>query len=508
MGELQRDLQRLSGTTLDAQGAANVWAGTEDLDLVGALNARAGTSGLELAGALHACGGVGDPNGALGGVDSVVEQAVWAIDARFGPVDLVGSADPSPMAGTLLDPADGAVQVVSLRTNESGDGLGNNTGSFLSTPDSVVNSITGDIDIRAFCWSIDDPTNDGFVPQAIKVSKYLGGAPNVYDYLFSILTPEGDLRLSGSGLAASVTASEDLHTRKAYRITRDASSGVVEAFVEDADGSVSTLDGRSWTSLGTTTSDPGDLDDTANSELTFMIGKGIGGWCEIRDGIDGSPVVEMDIARDAPPGLASGDTFTASSGETWTLGEYCGTFAVDRPGWVVGTPGVSADGPFIVADADAIDIGTGDFTVAVVYEPVTLSDGPLDFRQVFAKLNQLTIGTTGVGWGFLDYGPLGGVGFVMNDGGGLESVFTSWDAGVRHVLVATGDRDGNLSLYVDDLTTPAATSDISDTTGTLANTDNLTSTSADPAVLYAAAMWDRVLTADEIRLLPYLMGTT
>lgn len=507
MGELQKDLQRLSGTTLDAQGAANVWAGTENLDLVGALNARAGTSGLELAGALHACGGTGDPNGALGGVDSVVAQAVWAIDARFGPVDLVGEADPTPMAGSLLNSADGAVQVVSLKTNESGDGLGGNTGSYLSTPDSAANSITGDIDIRTFCWSIDDPTNNGIKPQSIKVAKYLGGSPNVFDYVFSILTPEGDARLGGSGLAATVTASESLYDRKAYRITRDATTGDVEAFVGDDDGAVTTADGRKWTSLGTTTSDPGALDDTANSVLTFMVAKGVGGWCQVYDGIDGTLVVDMDVARDATAGLTSGETFTAESGETWTVGEACGTFAVDRPGWVVGTPGVSADGPFIVADADAIDIGTGDFTVAVVYEPVTLSDGPLDFRQVFAKLNALTIGTTGVGWGFLDYGPLGGVGFVMNDGGGLESVFTSWDAGVRHVLVATGDRDGNLSLYVDDLTTPAATTDISDTTGTLANTDNLTSTSDDPAVLYAAAIWDRVLTADDLRLLPYLMGT-
>lgn len=42
MSDLQKELQRLSGTTLDAQGAANVWAGTTGLDLVGALNTKAG----------------------------------------------------------------------------------------------------------------------------------------------------------------------------------------------------------------------------------------------------------------------------------------------------------------------------------------------------------------------------------------------------------------------------------------------------------------------------------
>lgn len=53
---LQAALQRLSTTTLDAQGAANAWAGTTSLDLVGALNAKNGTSGLELAGVLAALG--------------------------------------------------------------------------------------------------------------------------------------------------------------------------------------------------------------------------------------------------------------------------------------------------------------------------------------------------------------------------------------------------------------------------------------------------------------------
>jgi hypothetical protein len=41
---LQSALQRLSGTKLDAQGAANVWAGTTGLDLLGALNTKAGNA--------------------------------------------------------------------------------------------------------------------------------------------------------------------------------------------------------------------------------------------------------------------------------------------------------------------------------------------------------------------------------------------------------------------------------------------------------------------------------
>jgi len=55
--ELAHALQRVSGTTLDPQGAANAWAGTSGLELVGALNAKAGTSGVELLGVLNILAG-------------------------------------------------------------------------------------------------------------------------------------------------------------------------------------------------------------------------------------------------------------------------------------------------------------------------------------------------------------------------------------------------------------------------------------------------------------------
>lgn len=47
---LNRVTDKLVGNvpTLDAQGAANVWAGTSGLDLLGALNFKAGTNGLGL----------------------------------------------------------------------------------------------------------------------------------------------------------------------------------------------------------------------------------------------------------------------------------------------------------------------------------------------------------------------------------------------------------------------------------------------------------------------------
>lgn len=54
---LQESLQRLSATSLDAQGAANVWAGTSGLDLLSALNYKAGTTGIELQGVLNVLAG-------------------------------------------------------------------------------------------------------------------------------------------------------------------------------------------------------------------------------------------------------------------------------------------------------------------------------------------------------------------------------------------------------------------------------------------------------------------
>lgn len=48
MTTLQKELQRLSGTTRDIVGAANAWAGTTGLDVTGALNVKAGNTSPNL----------------------------------------------------------------------------------------------------------------------------------------------------------------------------------------------------------------------------------------------------------------------------------------------------------------------------------------------------------------------------------------------------------------------------------------------------------------------------
>lgn len=70
------------------------------------------------------------------------------------------------------------------------------------------------------------------------------------------------------------------------------------------------------------------------------------------------------------------------------------------------------------------------------------------------------------------------------------------------MLVATGDRDGLVSFYLDDMTTPAATADLS-AAGTLTNTDAVGALPpSDLLQIGAWAKWDRVLTAGELAVLP------
>lgn len=53
--ELQHALRRVSSTTLDAQAAANAWAGTTGLDLLGALNTKAGNARGSWVGLVAVC---------------------------------------------------------------------------------------------------------------------------------------------------------------------------------------------------------------------------------------------------------------------------------------------------------------------------------------------------------------------------------------------------------------------------------------------------------------------
>lgn len=96
MGELPAELRRLSGTTYDAAGAANAWAGTSGLELVGALNAKAGTVGLELNGVLNRLAGTTGlgTNAAVSAITGSATVLVSDTFTRASPGDgTLGTAD-------------------------------------------------------------------------------------------------------------------------------------------------------------------------------------------------------------------------------------------------------------------------------------------------------------------------------------------------------------------------------------------------------------------------------
>jgi hypothetical protein len=100
--ELTAELQRLSGTTLSAQGAANAWAGTTGLSLQGALNAKAGTTGLGIQGALNSIAGT-TGLGVNGSSSSISASTTWTstvVSRHRGPFASVNLA--ATVGGTAM----------------------------------------------------------------------------------------------------------------------------------------------------------------------------------------------------------------------------------------------------------------------------------------------------------------------------------------------------------------------------------------------------------------------
>jgi hypothetical protein len=274
--ELQAELQRLSGTTLDAQGAANVWAGTTGLDLVAALNVKAGTTGLGLNAALKAISGTTlDGNGSLVDYSDVVLTTVM----RIG-------------------------------------GGGGDTGPFFSTPDSAAASVTGDIDIRAklkpLFWD-----GDGWDQQIIRKT-------GSYQML---ITSDGAIKLlcTAAGGAANIESTAPIgltnNTVGYVRATRVAATNVNTYYTS--------TNGSSWNQLGDVV-DPatdwdGDIIDTANAvgvgdiaNLNMIFADTDLYWVEVRNGIDGPVVVHFDPSAVEPSGVRTPGTFVSPTGETWT----------------------------------------------------------------------------------------------------------------------------------------------------------------------------------------------
>jgi hypothetical protein len=195
-----------------------------------------------------------------------------------------------------------------------------------STPDSVANSVTGDIDIRVKV-AMDDWTPAAVVDCLItKIASV-----TQISYLFRV-DSSGKLRLTWSSNGTSVTADRDLLSTVAtgfvdgslhwVRTTLDVDNGAAGSSAKF----YTSDDGVAWVQLGATVNSivTSIFDSTSQVEIgtqqlgtTFpMHGKIF--YAEIRDGIDGGVVLTFD----PEDGLSGALSFDSSrTGETYTINQ-------------------------------------------------------------------------------------------------------------------------------------------------------------------------------------------
>lgn len=362
---IQWHLNRLACTlansvpTLDAQGAANVWADTtsEDLALLGALNRRAGYTDRRqfkalqgAANAIAGTAGLGVP-AALAQIPDAQStllsaEAYWDANRSGTSGQSVANAG---TAGALLP-----LTVGSTTGADSNDPLflakavsdpayvylpGVN-GNYLSVPSSAPLQITGDIDLRAYA------AMDTWVPSA---STYLlrrdDGDPNRHFRLTVETTgkimltyyPTGSVAsavYATSSVATGITAGAAKWVRATLTVNNGASGSDVKFYLSD--------DGVTWTQLGTTVTTAGAFTFPAITAALYVSynGGALAGKVyrtQILNGINGTTVLDVDTSV-----LTSGSatSFAAKTGQTVTINRSTSgrkSVAVVAPVWLFGT---------------------------------------------------------------------------------------------------------------------------------------------------------------------------
>ncbi len=206
--------------------------------------------------------------------------------------------------------------------------LNGSSGNYASTPDSVANSVTGDIDLRAHVALAD------WTPSAPNV--IIAKAGSWYSYQFYVnnsgslvlmTSANGTSWISATSTATpSISDGQDLWI-KATRDVDNGSSGNTTQFFTSTDGS-------SWTQLGSNVVNSGTT-SIYNSTDSVEVGSDFGGCCnnltgkvyyaDIRNGIGSAASVTFD------PLLASSSstTWTAATGEVWTINRSGSTSPAD-----------------------------------------------------------------------------------------------------------------------------------------------------------------------------------
>ena len=187
-------------------------------------------------------------------------------------------------------------------------------GTYVSTPDSVAASVTGDIDIRVKAALTDwTPAAENWL-----VGKIAGSGVRSYDMYVAATSGLLVLRASIDGTSVPQWNSTVAPTVSDggvlwVRGCRVASTGAVTFYTS--------TDGDTWTQLGTVVAGTSGAIFDSTSVLT--VGSNIGGatptsgkiyQTQIYNGINGTLAVDFDASR-----YAGGTTLAGSTGETWTL---------------------------------------------------------------------------------------------------------------------------------------------------------------------------------------------
>ena len=168
--------------------------------------------------------------------------------------------------------------------------------------------------------------------------------------------------------------------------------------------------------------------------------------------------------------------------------------------------GINFDGTGVVEvlDTDAISPGTGDFSLSCWIK----NDNSISNARNLISKDDTGVGNDGFGLSLL--GSTNGILFRFDDGSGSHTSTTpSSDQstlltnGAWHHIVATADRSGNATLYIDK--TSVGTTDISSKTGAIINADSRIYIGATKGVNNSSDMvidevlyYNKALTSDEV----------
>lgn len=207
------------------------------------------------------------------------------------------------------------------------------SGNYLSFPDTVANSVTGDIDLRAKCSA------DNWTPAATTyvIGKEVVGARSYCMGITSAGKIEFRFSLDGTNpiaVASTVGSGIADGTVSWIRATRAAATDLTNFYTSP--------DGVTWTLLGTgnqTLSSPGNIADTTPAlELgsrvtgTANLWAGKVYYAEVRNGIDGTVVASFDARSVQTPWTVNGAAWN------WEGSSFTG-----KPGIALSLPGTSGN---------------------------------------------------------------------------------------------------------------------------------------------------------------------